>query len=247
MATNTRRSKSNRLKKPPPGDPWLHQRSAAEKLYPAVKPKTVPANDRDAGVVKAGPSKAPIPPPAAQDDIALIIPPNHPDEPFDPHTPKNHTILPVRRGSSRKIEQLMGQGLPPHLAKPLPPSPQAESSRGKGGRDVEYAEPVNPGVRHRQQALSEQHRYDEMLRKRDVAHDTVYPPAPRLDEWRQGGVAKLCDDMLDLDDTDGTDLDKAKAWWEAGGPQRQKSTRKRAEAYDGEYADSNSELEDAFQ
>src|ERR1019366_8391022 len=69
-----------------------------------------------------------------------------------------------------------------------------------------------------------------------------YVPSRRLDDWKKGGVALLSGGLLDLEVVEPTEAEKDKAWWEAGntGKRRRSSTKPRkAEAYEGEYDDSN--------
>ena len=249
------RRTSNKLKKHPPGDPWLHRRTEAEKRYPNIVPKRPSAENSILPVmVEAGPSNA-----AAQarqstgansyNESEEPIPKDHPMAPFDPYAPKTPNP-PVRRGSARKIAQLTGQKLPPLISKPLPLNPRQRAQHEQkmaakhlsGTTGVENVEaPTKGDPPGSQYAHDDHHRYLDMLDRRKHANDDgVYDPPSRLEEWKQGGVAKLCDDLLDLEDFDSSGVDKNKTWWEAGNSgKRRDSTRNRAEAYEGEYTDSN--------
>lgn len=87
------------------------------------------------------------------------------------------------------------------------------------------------------------------FRHPNAHNDGVYVPPPRLDEWKKGGTALLCGPLLDLDNLNQRNRDeqsekeKDKAWWEAGNTgvrRRSTSAPRKAEAFDGEYDDSNS-------
>jgi hypothetical protein len=63
-----------------------------------------------------------------------------------------------------------------------------------------------------------------------------------ITEWEKATVGRLTGPLLDLDGEPDPDADKNKAWWEDGqGSRRQSSSgrQRRAEAFDGEYDDSN--------
>jgi hypothetical protein len=72
----------------------------------------------------------------------------------------------------------------------------------------------------------------------------LYQPPEWLTEWEKGIVGTLGGSLLDLDVAPPPTADKGKAWWEEGGRQRGNSTStrpRRAEAFDGEYDDTNGE------
>ncbi|TAQ91616.1 hypothetical protein B7494_g19 [Chlorociboria aeruginascens] len=154
-------------------------------------------------------------------------------------------IIPIRRGSSRKIAQLTGQA---------PPQNDADSPRERRvpGLVTANGAKYGDGPAGNNETLRNEHPGPKQPRHHhisDIVHhgfrhdgsgEGVYIPSRRLDEWKKGAVALLSEDLLDLDDVQ-TDAEKDKAWWEAGhtGRRQSSSRQRKAEAYDGEYDDSN--------
>jgi hypothetical protein len=149
---------------------------------------------------------------------------------------------PVRGGTLSKVERMIGQKLPVQSLKPdLQPTTRSEHVTANG---TQYA--VQPS----QNSSREHHHLTDVLGHLHHSHpqnDGVYVPSPRLDEWKKGGVALLSGPLLDLEvktnQTELSESEKDKAWWEAGNTGRRRrsstSTPRKAEAYDGEYDDSN--------
>lgn len=70
----------------------------------------------------------------------------------------------------------------------------------------------------------------------------LYNPPKFLSEWRKGTVGILSGTMLDLSDETTPTLDKGQTWWETPPSQRRgsiSSRPRRAEAFDGEYDETN--------
>jgi hypothetical protein len=140
-------------------------------------------------------------------------------------------VNPARRSNARKIEQLTGE-------KSLVTEQQMGAGNSVGiGRSATIRQPGVPRLVSLDAAKSTVPR---PIADDNIAIPGVYVGSNRLDEWKKGGAVLLDGALLDLDTTEGAEKDKA--WWEAGsaGRRRRGSTKqRRAEAYDGEYDDSN--------
>jgi hypothetical protein len=233
IAGGLSQSVSNKLKKEPPGDPWFNRRVQAEKTYQQVTPRRLSVSDSQQ-------SRAPVPNHPQIEDKEL---PSLPKEAGAPAGPNNYPdldsdgdsdILPVRRGGSRKIEQLTGEKSAVQASKTNPAS-QAYGERTK----------AEPNTTHTTEKHHELHHISDLLHHRheNVTGQTVYTHSKRLDEWKKGGVVMLDGPLLDLDAVEQTEAEKDRAWWEAGnkGKRTRGSTTKerKAVAYDGEFDDSN--------
>ncbi|KAL3425422.1 hypothetical protein PVAG01_02213 [Phlyctema vagabunda] len=244
------RSGSNRLKKEPPGDPWYNRRREAEQ------------NSQDAAQRKQSKSTTHDPRETALNDQNRA-PANsarvaRPIDNLD-FEPADSASSPMRRGSIRKVEQLTGSRVPGENMRDLPPvEPHVARSQSQRapGRDVrtdlvtvngiKYAVPPKTTSQHNdvQHPKHEHHHFSNILHHRhDDSGAGVYIPTKRLDEWKKGGVALLSGSLLDLDVNQvRTEAEKDKAWWEAGNTGKRRtsiSKQRKAEAYDGEYDDSN--------
>jgi len=161
---------------------------------------------------------------------------------------------PIRRETLNKAERVTGQNIP---ASPPGSGPTVETKRAMVV-DTQYAvQPsyVNPSMSRNipQGSHSEHHHLSDVLNHfhhSPAKNDGVYVPSARLDEWKKGGVALLSGPLLDLDidmktnQDEQSEIEKDKAWWEAGNKSRRRrssaATTRKAEAYDGEYDDSTS-------
>ena len=274
-AADLARSGSTKLKKDPPGDPWYNRRTAAEKTYQEIAPRRQSIHKREQETAAAlAPSRGTAfgsHPQTSRDNRR----PSAPKEgglglqyPGDPDLDDEMEEKPVRRGSTRKIEQLTGQKAPREAPRSNPPDQQISATRPsqhevvrsgsrQAGKEVrtelvtvngiKYAIPqsaisANPDAnssapRHGHLSNLLHHGRHEM-----GPGAGIYVPSRRLDEWKRGGVALLAGDLLDLGAPEQTEAERAKAWWEEGnsGKRRRSSTKQRkAEAYDGEYDDTN--------
>lgn len=171
-----------------------------------------------------------------------------------PQPDADQNLKPVRRGTLSKLQRLTGTG------PKTPPQIDRNDSQGQGIRTevvkvngVKYDIPPPSAVPNNSRPSTQEgeptkghHRHPHLS---DVLHryehkpgQATYVPSSRLDEWKKGGVALLSGPLLDLDEKELTEVDKDKAWWEAGntGKRRRSTTKQRkAEAYDGEYDDTN--------
>lgn len=248
------RSRSNKLKKDPPGDPWFSRRADAEKQYPEIIPLRGKVLDSRAGIV--------------QDKDLPSLPkearaPAYPINSLDLDSDQELDTRPVRRGSSKKIEQLTGEKSLSQDARAIP-SNQMNGERVNFGRTTSQREPGNAlrtesatnirvkyalppssasGQNQVPRGANEHHHFPNILHRHDNRPTQgVYVASRRLEEWKKGGVVLLDGAMLDLDVTDATDADKDKAWWEAGNVGRRRSSttkQRKAEAYDAEFDGSN--------
>ncbi|KAK3329601.1 hypothetical protein B0H66DRAFT_526984 [Apodospora peruviana] len=69
----------------------------------------------------------------------------------------------------------------------------------------------------------------------------LYQPTPYLDEWKKATVGTLSGALLDLEDIP-PEVEKSTPWWESPGSKRRGSMAsrpKKAEAFEGEYDDTN--------
>jgi hypothetical protein len=267
-AVGLSRSGSNKLKKEPPGDPWYTRRAEAENQYKEVTPRRTSVSERQPVTGPPRGTALGSHPQVAQDKDL----PSLPKEARTPAYPINSLQLdsddedidtrPVRRGSSKKIEQLTGEKPVLQNAKAIPPS-QMYGERTNVGRSASQREPgkelrtelvtvngikyaVPPtnanGPNATRNPPNAHHHFSNILHRHDnVPGQGVYMATRRLDEWKKGGVVLLDGAMLDLDAPEKTEAEKDKAWWEAGnvGRRRRSSTTKsrKAEAYDSEFDD----------
>ncbi|TVY18357.1 Uncharacterized protein LARI1_G004436 [Lachnellula arida] len=242
VASKLGRSGSNKLKKEPPGDPWMRQRMEAEEQYQEVthrRPSTSNAEPNDGGPSRDTAFRS-HPQPAVDKELpTLPTEASRPSDYLDSDSAEETDIKPVRRETLSKTERLTGQTLPAQVSRPIQPArPEVKVNGAKYGVATEVPAP-------QRSAHHEVHHLPDVFHRR---HDSapgqgVYIPSGRLDEWKTGGVALLSGSLLDLEAEEQIEIEKDKTWWEAGhtGKRRRSSaTRQRkAEAYDGEYDDSN--------
>jgi hypothetical protein len=253
------RSTSNKLRKNPPGDPWHTRRIEAENQYHDVGQKRPSVSDRQPVAARPSRGVAVRSHPQLAIDKELPPVPQEPqlsrDDPIDrlyPDSDEEMDKKPLRRGTLSKIERLTGQKAPSQSPRTAPSGkeqrtelvtvngikyevPPTGRENNSTQRDVREGP---PGHRQHHHVLPDilHHRHEK------IPGQGVYIPSRRLDEWKKGGVALLSGALLDLEINDQTEAEKDKAWWEAGhtGQRRRSSTKQRkAEAYDGEYDDTN--------
>ncbi|KAG9233554.1 hypothetical protein BJ875DRAFT_378390 [Amylocarpus encephaloides] len=241
------RSTSNRLQKEKPGDPWLHLRIEAENKCSNSTSQRPSVTAEQA----TGPSKEPNSQSVSQITVDRELPPHAVDSNRELEFDSDEEDMgskPARRLS--KIERLAGQRLPADTLKSQSSNSQATETVKVNGK--KYGLPFtrstsNAGNRaygHQEESTSQHLLVGNLHQKQEnVSEQGVYTPARRLDEWKKGGVAQLSGPLLNLDLKEQIELDKDKAWWEAGHTnKRRRSTstkQRRAEAYDGEYDDNN--------
>lgn len=232
-ATALSRNGSNKLRKDPPGDAQFSRRGNAEKQYQEA---ALPRNISEGGErQRAGPRVvSPRDNPQITKDKDLPLLPSAIDAAtpgFDHDSEEDIDVYPTRqRSNARKIEQLTGE-------KSLL-NDQVHSDNALGiGRSATIRQ---PGVPRLVSVDATKSAVPQPIAGDNLAQPGVYVASNRLDEWKKGGAVLLDGAMLDLDTKEGTDKDKA--WWEGGGGSRRRrgsTQQRRAEAYDGEYDDSN--------
>ena len=264
-ATAVGRSGSNKLRKEPPIDPWVKSRADGEKMFQDVAPRRPSADIRQQeNISVVGPSRGTAfgSHPQTGRDKELPSAPNTgglgPQYPIDPES--NDDDLderPIRRGSSRKIEQLTGHKAEAQAPRSIPPAQQQPYADRLGHPELEPSGTRQPGKEVRTElvtvngikyaispvvaASTSNGPWDELQnhshlsrllhhgREENGSGPGVYIPPRRLDEWKRGGVALLAGELLGLDVPEQTDAEKDKAWWEAGhtGKRRRSSTKHR--------------------
>jgi hypothetical protein len=255
------RTGSNKLRKDPPGDPWFNRRTDAEKTYQEVAPRRPSADKGKApmGAPSRGTAFGSHPQAAREKDLPSVPKAGGraPQYPEDLDIDDELDEKPLRRGNSRKIEQLTGQTAPAHVPRPIPPNQRQMYADRSGPPEVHHSGARQPskGVRTElvtvngikyavpptaagsvssasQQNNQGHHHLSNLLhhgRHENGPGPGVYVPSRRLDEWKKGGVALLAGELLDLDASEQTEAEKDKAWWEAGhsGKRRRSSTKQR--------------------
>jgi len=232
------RTGSNKLKKDPPGDPWYRLRAEADNSRPRVEP----GPPRGADVPP--PREAPTGRSAVGSLRGKELPPAPP--PTD-----------VRRGSVGNRAKFTDAppeefgGIRRHATEPLSsgargpgPGPAARQGPGAGGFEAARRKVRRPNSDDGSESSASEHRHHVsrlLYRHGDLQPgEGLYKPPQFLDEWKQATVGLLGGGLLDLTDDDTPGLEKDKTWWEAGGKRRSISSRPRkAEAFDGEYDESN--------
>lgn len=241
------RSGSNRLKKEPPGDPWLHLRVEAENQYPAVViPKESVIEQENEGTSREAAFRSH---PKGSLDKELPPSPAESAEQLDSYSSDDMGTKPVRRKTLSKVQQLTGQNFSQGALKSIQPGNDraTESVKVNGTKyGLPFTRSASNATRGppQQESVEHHHHLPDLVHRHheNIPGQGVYVPSARLDEWKKGGVAQLSGSLLDLESDEQIELDKDKAWWEAGntGKRRRSTTKpRRAEAYDGEYDDSN--------
>ncbi|EPE24549.1 Metallo-dependent phosphatase [Glarea lozoyensis ATCC 20868] len=243
-ATKLGRSPSNKLKKDPPGDPWLHRRVDAEAKYQDIaQPRPSVSNQQDRGISRDVTERKNRQNSVDRDvDVSPVSPVEQSRE-INYDSEEDTNAKPARRLS--KIERLTGQRLPSEVLRPQPQNVQATETVKVNG--TKYGLPFTKSENNSRNVASQEggHHIHNLVphRHEDVPGQGVYVPSRRLDEWKKGAVAQLSGSLLNLEADEQMELEKDKAWWEAGNTtKRRRSTttkQRRAEAYDGEYDDSS--------
>ncbi|KAK0734865.1 hypothetical protein B0T26DRAFT_746717 [Lasiosphaeria miniovina] len=251
------RSGTNKLKKNPPADPWPER---SEELLPPVQMRTGPAPRK---VREGGPAAAVAVAHRSAGAPGRVEPNVQPrrladdyDDDYQVSTPPAVAKL-VKSASQRKADQILGLG----------PSyqPPANGTRGSPGLvnngpapgavaafAVGTAVPASAASRlhARRDARSDSDTDEEshhvsgyIYRARDKLQPGmgIFKPTPYLDEWKTATVGTLDGAHLDLDDVQPVaDGDRATPWWEGSKRRGSMAARpKKAEAFKGEYDDTN--------
>ncbi|EHL02187.1 hypothetical protein M7I_1781 [Glarea lozoyensis 74030] len=123
-ATKLGRSPSNKLKKDPPGDPWLHRRVDAEAKYQDIaQPRPSVSNQQDRGISRDVTERKNRQNSVDRDvDVSPVSPVEQSRE-INYDSEEDTNAKPARRLS--KIERLTGQRLPSEVLRPQPQNVQA--------------------------------------------------------------------------------------------------------------------------
>jgi hypothetical protein len=228
-ATALSRNGSNKLRKDPPGDSQFNRRQNRETQYQdnAGPRRASSGGDRQ----RTGPAvmtPRAIDPQATKNKELPLLPK---EVGFDDNYDDDIDVYPERRRSNaRKIEQLTGE-------KALLNNQQENNNNAINvGRSATLRQPGVP----RLVSVDAANPVTPQPVSDNAVAPGVYVSSNRLDEWKKGGTALLDGVLLDLENNEGTEKDKA--WWETGGGSRRRrgsTKQRRAEAYDGEYDDSN--------
>lgn len=210
------RSGSNKLKKDPPGDPWYRLRVEAQQT--TTENHAQPMNhhtilDRESALVA--------------DDV--YPPPDLRQPPHDQGT--NFGSSPAANSVSKlNSQQAPFPTIRRNDTEPIPRATQttvtfedehrvsrghaSDGDSGASGPDLRRPE-YTPGA-------------------------GLYLPPKFLEEWKQATVGALGGTLLSLTNDSAPPVDKDKAWWEGGEGRRGIPSRPRkAEAFDGEYTETN--------
>jgi len=226
------RSGSNKLRKNPPSDPWP-PRESLEPL-PRVAPRSEPKPER---------TRAPETPEHKSTQRRVQLADGDDNDDDEVLTPPSTGKLVKAHPSQRKVEQILGRGAP-HVAwankvrnAPSPPPVTGAVQQHRARReDTRSDSDTDDEGRH----IS-----DLVYRARDNLQpgQGIFKPADYLDEWKQATIGTLSGALLDLEDVPPV-VEKGATWWES--PQSSSRRRssmsarpKRAEAFEGEYDDTN--------
>ncbi|KAK1755081.1 hypothetical protein QBC47DRAFT_345294 [Echria macrotheca] len=225
-SSSVTRSGSNKLRKNPPSDSWP-ARESLEPL-PQTTPKSDPRADRSRAAEKPEYKTPPRRAVLADPDDLVSTPPS--------------TGKLVKNNSQRKVEQILGRGAP-HVGFATNPRNAPSPPAGAGG----------PQFRPRRDERSDSDSDEEGRHVSDLVYHArdklkpgrgVFKPTPNLDEWKQATVGTLSGTLIDFEDVPPSAVEKEQAWWES--PQSSSRRRssmsarpKRAEAFEGEYDDTN--------
>ncbi|GAB1310003.1 PhoD-like phosphatase domain-containing protein [Madurella fahalii] len=246
-ATATR---NNKLKKNPPGNQWPNRISESDEINNAGE--TPPA--RSAKGVNTGPIHMPATPRAdhdpeqAQLEALLRRAAAQDDADFGDEFLEYSPVAKVSRAASqRKADQILGR-VPPHTAAPNGTRQLAAAAAvtPSAGATVRAVQPSpRRDDRDDSDAGEEKHHISDLIFH---ASDNLQPgqgmfkPTSYLEEWKQGTVGTLAGGLLDLDDVPPA-VDKNTPWWDAAQSRKRSgsmsSRPKKAEAFEGEYDDTN--------
>ncbi|KAF9875708.1 hypothetical protein CkaCkLH20_06640 [Colletotrichum karsti] len=250
----TRRG-SNKLKKQPKGekapknDPWFNIRKDAEAKYDDIEFRNAALDESAAA--KGGP---PVKRSASHAAHEQALPPDATHEE-------------VRRaGIPSKAARLIGIDMGGVQRRATAPTtrrdyehdheddpryaPVASGARGDEPRHGSYKEATDRGRQYDREYYSDDEEYDErghrisnrLYHGRDSFRpgEGIYKPPKYLDEWKKATVGTLSGSLLELNDDQPPAADKNSPWWEGSGKRRGSASRPRkAEAFDGEYDETN--------
>ncbi|KND90978.1 Uncharacterized protein TOPH_04300 [Tolypocladium ophioglossoides CBS 100239] len=243
------RNGSNKLRKEPPGDSRYYQPQGAERM-PSVSRLAPPAASAEA-------TPRAIPLSARNKELPPV--PTSPDARGPPGRGRTQVF------QNWAAEEL-AQGVRRHATEPIHgrerESPEAHvptTARGQEPGQEQALETPPPAtqdgaaVRRRLERQdsgpssedSQHHHASGMLynKREDMRPgEGLYKPPEWLDEWKKGTTGTLSGALLDLSTEQLPTTEKNKPWWEGGGRGRgssHTSRQRKAEAFDGEYDDTN--------
>lgn len=239
------RNGSNKLRKEPPGDPWYSARTDAERRMPTV---ALPNSAPDAGrgqnlqAQRSLRDKALPPDPPATDQRA---PPEAVSRGAPVQAPDN--IQGIRRNMTEPIRAQDYDSDESYVEPPTrgkvffqdaeqPRAPPQEVAAARRRLERQDSDSSDSGPHHRISG--------KLFRDRETLRpgDGLYNPPTWLDEWKKGTVGTLSGALLDVNEDNLPTIDKNKAWWERGPRGSSSASRPRkAEAFDGEYDETNGE------
>lgn len=262
------RSGSNKLKKDPPGDPWYQRRVEAEKKYEQIRAGGKPGASRTqtdemtAGPAVVGPSsqtprgsvRSKVP--AANTTEARRQHARHAvvDDDADSPVTSSHPENPARqrRGSPSDRTQSPFPFTSDSQQYDVADHPKSKAHLGTalgvaaaGATAVSFAERQGPpDNRSDEETPSDhEHHFSEYFNRHLYKPgEGLYKPPKYLNEWKKGTVGTLSGKLLDLADGTSPVVDKNQTWWETSPSQRRgsiSSRPRRAEAFDGEYDETN--------
>jgi hypothetical protein len=251
------RTGSNKLRKDPPGDPWFNKRIEAERKFPTVSkhPSGEPGNAGGAAVPRSTAG-------SVRDKALPPVPPS--GESRKPSAPGRTAAAAAL--AAREFEAVKRRTTEPSQPKPnrheevmrqagyhTPPSGRDITPKPGAGNGATVAQ----GARRRDRdddsssedwSGSEHHHHvsKRLYRARDGLKpgEGMYNPPKFLDEWRKGTIGTLSGALLDLSEEHLPSIDKDKTWWEGHGRGKGSisSRPRKAEAFDGEYDETNGKL-----
>ncbi|KAF6838295.1 hypothetical protein CMUS01_04678 [Colletotrichum musicola] len=243
------RSGSNKLKKQPKGDPWFNIRKDAEKKYENIDFRNAALDDSAAAM--GGP---PVKRSASHAAHGQALP-----QEAAAHEEVRRAGIPSKAAKLIGID-LGGGGVQRRATAPsahrgyeseddAPYGPVASGGRGDDSRHVSHKEATDRGRQYDREYYSEDE-YDErghritnkLYHGRDSFRpgEGIYKAPKYLDEWKKATVGSLTGSLLELSDEQAASHDKGTPWWEGSGKRRGSASRPRkAEAFDGEYDETN--------
>lgn len=256
------RSGSNKLKKnPPPNHPWPNRISESDEIYNAGD---VAARSPQVAGGPAAPvtPKAAQPPPQHHFESPVRGSHSHDPQVLDDDFADDFMAYPpsgklTKAPSQRKADQILGRvptqtaaangvrqaavftALTSPAAATGPPAYPAADTAG-----------APPAVAHGDHhdfvdANGQRHHVSDILyhaRDKFQPGQGIFKPSPYLDEWKKATVGALSGGLLDLEDVPPA-VEKNTAWWEGSQARRRSnslgSRPKKAEAFEGEYDETN--------
>ncbi|KPM45865.1 Uncharacterized protein AK830_g605 [Neonectria ditissima] len=251
------RSGSNKLKKPPPGDPWYHMKKDIASTSKNPSQTEQPCYDSRAF------------PPSTRDKELPLAPVDGRRPSIDVGgRPSIDAGRPSIDTGGRNIRIQMpdeNQGVRRRATEPAPraeyysdeeyiPPVTRGKTFAKGAQD-DFADPQDAAAARRRAERadsfssdgSHHHHFSNMVFKRRedmTPGDGLYKPPQYLDEWKKATVGTLAGTLLDLDEApkehDQTSPEQNTAWWEEDRRRLNSysSRPRKAEAFDGEYDES---------